>query len=212
MRLRPTRLLRDLSGRTRVNLTSLLIDQVAAALAGARIAREAATSTIGSKAAREEMAQIEHRGDEARARLVTLLASSLVTPFDREDMFRVSRSIDDVLDNLRDFVRELDLFQTSDDRLAPVIDEIVAGLELLEAVLQAATDPTAIGSRLLAASKQCNEILRSYERQLMCLLDGAVTADMLRRRELLRRLDVVGLRLGEAVDALADAAVKRGMF
>lgn len=212
MRMRPTRLLRDLSGRTRVNMTSLLIDQVTAALAGARIAREAATAAVASEVAREEMVQIEHQGDEARARLVTVLASSLVTPFDREDMFRVSRSIDDVLDNLRDFVRELDLFQTSDDRLAPVIDEVVTGLELLGAVLQAVADSSAIGQRVLAASKQCNEIRRSYGRQLMYLLDGAVTADMLRRRELLRRLDVVGLRLGEAVDALADAAVKRGMF
>lgn len=35
-----------------------------------------------------------------------------------------------------------------------------------------------------------------------------VTPQMLKRRELLRRLDVVGLRLGEAADALADGAVK----
>jgi uncharacterized protein Yka (UPF0111/DUF47 family) len=211
MRMTPARLLRDLSGRGRVDMTSLLVDQVTAALAGARTARRAATAAVRSGSARDTMAQIEHRGDEARARLVTVLASSLVTPFDREDMFRVSRSIDDVLDNLRDFVRELDLFQTSDDRLAPVIDEVVAGLELLGAALRAVADSSPIGPHVLAASKHCNEIRRSYERQLMSLLDGEVTADMLRRRELLRRLDVVGLRLGEAVDALADAAVKRGM-
>ena len=32
--------------------------------------------------------------------------------------------------------------------------------------------------------------------------------DVLKCRELLRRLDVVGLRLNEAADVLADAAVK----
>jgi hypothetical protein len=31
----------------------------------------------------------------------------------------------------------------------------------------------------------------------------------MKARDLLRRLDVVGLRLNEAADALADAAVKR---
>ena len=34
----------------------------------------------------------------------------LIAPIDREDLFRLSRSIDDVLDNLRDFTREWDLF------------------------------------------------------------------------------------------------------
>jgi hypothetical protein len=32
---------------------------------------------------------------------------------------------------------------------------------------------------------------------------------VVRRRELLRRLDVVGLRLNEAADRLSDAAIKR---
>ena len=41
----------------------------------------------------------------------TSLAGVLVTPVDREDLFRLSRSIDDVLDNLRDFVREWDLYK-----------------------------------------------------------------------------------------------------
>ena len=33
--------------------------------------------------------------------------------------------------------------------------------------------------------------------------------EVLKVREVLRRLDVVGLRIGEATDALSDAAVKR---
>jgi uncharacterized protein len=36
-----------------------------------------------------------------------------------------------------------------------------------------------------------------------------VTTEVLRRRELLRRVDVTGLRLAEAADALSDGAVKR---
>ena len=38
----------------------------------------------------------------------------LVAPIDREDLFRLSRSIDDVLDNLRDFVREWGLLTLED--------------------------------------------------------------------------------------------------
>lgn len=212
MRFGPIRLLRELSGRSHADLTQLLLQQIVASIEGARVARQAAGAQLASAAAREQMAVIEHRGDEARALLVTALTRSLVTPLDREDMYRVSRSIDDVLDNLRDFVRELDLFRGSDDRLLPVIDAVVDSLELLYLAIAGVTDATAnVTRRILATKKSGNDIRRSYERQLVGLLDGEVTTDMLRGRELLRRLDVVGLRLGEAVDALADAAIKRGM-
>lgn len=41
------------------------------------------------------------------------------------------------------------------------------------------------------------------------LLRGEVTPAVLGRRELLRRIDVVGLRLGECGDVLSDAMQKR---
>lgn len=212
IRFGPVRLFRELSGRSNAELTGLLARQVAAAVDGARVARQAAGSQLATGPAREAMAGIEHGGDAARARLVAVLATAIVTPLDREDMFRVSRSIDDVLDNLRDFVRELDLFQACDDRLVPVIDAVIDGLRLLHLAIASVTGaPGEVNRRLLTAKKSGNDIRRSYEHQLVRLLDGEVTAGMLRRRELLRRLDVVGLRLGEAVDALADAAIKRGI-
>jgi uncharacterized protein Yka (UPF0111/DUF47 family) len=212
MRFRPFRLVRDLSGRSSADMVELLLRQTTASLEGARVARKAAGTAHSSAAARDDITVVEHTGDQARAQLVAMLAVSLVTPVDREDLFRVSRSIDDVLDNLRDFVRELDMFGMSDESLVPVIDAVIDGLELLyPAVAAVADSANDVGARVLAAKKSCNDIRRSYQRQLVRLLDGEVTTSMLRRRELLRRLDVVGLRLGEAVDALADAAVKRGL-
>jgi hypothetical protein len=41
------------------------------------------------------------------------------------------------------------------------------------------------------------------------LFEQEVSTELLKRRELLRRLDVVGLRLGECADALSDAMLKR---
>lgn len=212
MRLRPLKLVRELSGRSSADMTALLVRQITASLQGARMAQQAAGAALPTGTAREGMAAVEHAGDEAREELVTSLAATLVTPIDREDMFRLSRSIDDVLDNLRDFVRELDLFQTTGDLFTPVFEAIIDGLDLLHHAVDAVTgSPGEVRSRTLVAKKSCNEIRRMYEQQLARLLYGDVTADMLRRRELLRRLDIVGLRLGEATDALADAAIKRTM-
>lgn len=56
------------------------------------------------------MRDLDHAGDIARAWLITELATVLSTPVDVEDLFRISRSVDDVLNNLRDFVQECDLY------------------------------------------------------------------------------------------------------
>lgn len=49
-----------------------------------------------------------------------------------------------------------------------------------------------------------------YQQAMARLLAEPLTSETLRRREVLRRLDIVGLRLSEAADHLATAAIKRG--
>jgi hypothetical protein len=61
----------------------------------------------------------------------------------------------------------------------------------------------------LATRKAAGQVRRLYQQQLAELLTEPLDNETLKRRELLRRLDVVGLRLGEAADALADGALKR---
>ena len=210
MSFKPKRLLRDLTGRSNRDMSDLLHKQILASIDGAWVAREAAGGQLATEIARKKIAEIEHEGDKARGMLVMALRSALVTPFDREDMFRVSRSIDDVLDDLQDFVRELDLFQTPREGFIPVIDSIIEALELLQLAIEGTADGSReVHSRALVANKSCNDIRRKYQIELAELLDDPVTADMLRSRELLRRLDVIGLTLVDAVDALADAAIKR---
>lgn len=194
------------------DIAARLTGQIEATVDGARLARSAVCGELPSDRARERAVEVEHRGDEQRAELVALLATSLVTPIDREDLFRLSRSIDDVLDNLRDFLREFDLLRVDCSELFPgVLDAIEDGLANLgEAIEQLEEKPEEAGPGALAAKKVCNRIRYLYQQAVAEVLDEPeVTPQMLKRRELLRRLDVVGLRLGEAADALADGAIKR---
>jgi predicted phosphate transport protein (TIGR00153 family) len=46
----------------------------------------------------EQLQEIEHRGDEMTHSIVTTLNQTFITPFDREDIHRLSSSLDDVLD------------------------------------------------------------------------------------------------------------------
>ncbi len=46
----------------------------------------------------DQLQEIEHRGDEMTHAIITRLNQTFITPFDREDIHRLTSSLDDVLD------------------------------------------------------------------------------------------------------------------
>ena len=206
------RLMMDLTGRGDEAFVSHLTGQIDATLEGAHLALEAVNGADTS-AARDRMGDIEHEGDDRRRELIEQLARSLTTPIDREDLFRLSRSIDDVLDNLRDFTRELDLFRPRRrDYLAPLLEAISDGTDALRtAITYLLERPADVARACKDAKRHGNELRRLYQHALADLYDSELTTDTLKCRDLLRRLDVVGLRLGEAADVLADGVMKRSL-
>ncbi len=205
--------LKELSGHSDQAFVSHISKQIDATLEGAFLVRDVVTSgeKIKSADARQQMTAIEHKGDDQRGQLVTELSRSLITPIDREDLFRLSRSIDDVLDNLRDFLREWDLYDmNSTDTFGPLLDALIEGMtKLRQAVNSLPTEPSRVTQGALASRKVGNKIRRLYQLEMAELFKRELDMDILKRRELLRRVDIVGLRLGEAADYLADASVKR---
>jgi len=192
-------------------LTAILDRQLAETIAACRLARAVAEGKADPAEADVRMAEIEHRGDNLRNELVVKLAAVPDAPIDREDLFRLSRSIDDVLDNLRDFLREWDLYGiTGTDAYLGLLDATASGVaDLRTAVSAIGKDPKEISRTALISKKSANEIRRLYDAELGRLFHGELSMDVIKVRELLRRLDVVGLRLNEAADVLSDAAVKR---
>lgn len=207
------RVVDDLTGRSHRRIVQILLAQVDAAVAGVDLARQATTGAIDSAPARNTMAQVEHAGDSQRAQLVVELSRTLTTPIDREDLFRLSRSVDDVLDNLRDYVREIDLYAV---RPGPLAGDALAGLrdglqQLRTAVSGLAGRPREVAAAALQVRKRGGRVRQLYQLAMTDLFAQKLSADLLKRRELLRRLDVVGLRLGECADALSDAMLKRSL-
>lgn len=204
------RLVADLAGHGDQVFVGHLTGQIDATLDGAALAIDAVAGG-DTDSARQRMDDIEHAGDDERAQLIAELSRALTTPIDREDMFRVSRSIDDVLDNLRDFIRELDLFRPEDrGLLTPPLEALAAGAgELRTAVTLLVDHAGEVSLACKDAKRSCNRMRRHYQAALGELYTGDLTMDTLKQRDLLRRLDVVGLRLGEAADALADGVMKR---
>lgn len=198
--------------RQRKSTRQLLIQQIDITLEGVAFALEVAQSPLVNRAeTRASMADIEHEGDDARAEVIRVMLSNVITPLDREDLFRASRSIDDVLDNTRDFVREMTMWRaTAAPWSAKALQQMTASLEELRMAIKD-PEPAMVRVHCIAARKEAGQIRRVYQEGLKELFSGDLTLETLKNRELLRRLDVIGLRLGEAADALLDGLIKRAL-
>ncbi|PRX66606.1 hypothetical protein B0I32_10546 [Nonomuraea fuscirosea] len=206
------RRIKDLmTGRMDSALTEALLGQLEATKEGAWLAMAMIGGEVGRTGAHEQMRTIEHLGDEERGRLIDELKTALVTPIDREDLFRLSRSIDDVLDSLRDFVRESHLYRVPDQmRFTPLLDQVIVGIDALEnAVRDLASRPSVVAQDALEAKKAGGAIRRMYQYEISRIFSGEITPEAMKERELVRRLEIVGVAIGDAADAIADGAMKR---
>lgn len=188
----------------------LLRSHVASAIQAATLARTLAVGLIDQQTATSQLAAISRQGADDHDTLVRTLAKALTTPLDPEDIFRLSRSLGEVRENLTDFIREFGLFAPGEDRrCARLLEPILHSLALLDTCL-AQHRVAAMRDGALFARQQVTTVREQYQLALAELYEEPIGSEMLRRRELLRRLDVVGLRLAEATDVLSDATIKRG--
>lgn len=58
-----------------------------------------------------EIKALEHAGDRVMRELVGELTSTFVTPYDREDIYELANSIDDVIDNIDEAASMFDIYQ-----------------------------------------------------------------------------------------------------
>lgn len=205
------RLAEDLSGRS----YRAILEQVEAHLRicqeGVALARRAAEGGLELSQARRDMARIEHLGDVERVGVAEDLSRALTTPMDREDIQRLSRAIDDVLDDLRDYVRETHLYDVRRHIEAdPLLDAIGLGLRRLEDAVREVRDHGDDAVRHAVAARTLgNRVRRLYLDEMAALFTGDIDMPMLKRRELLRRLDLAGRGLADAADALNNGLIKR---
>ena len=205
------RLWRDLIGRGDEVFIELLRAQVSITRDAAMLLRDAQQHDELPADVRDQIHEFENEGDKRRRAMLTEMGRALTTPIDREDLFRLSQSLDDVLDNLRDFTIELDRYSAEpSERFTAPLDALALGLEQMEQAINQLTGSTGDMAAAERAAKHANDARSAYHDSMSELLhEDEVTMRTLRQRELLRRLDVAGLRLGQAASALTSGALKR---
>jgi predicted phosphate transport protein (TIGR00153 family) len=156
----------------------------------------------------------EKEADEARRILIDDLNKTFITPFDREDIFSLSRTIDDVLDYAYSTVSELEILKVKPthymQRMASILRD--AAYELLMAVDRLEKHPGVANDHAQRAKALENRLEDVYREALADLFSGAEDIQhvikMLKLREVYRHLSNAADRGDEAANVIADIIVK----
>jgi len=190
----------------------LLHDQAALTLEGMdALSKYLAT---GDPAASSLLTVKEKEADEVRRILIDELNRTFVTPFDREDLFALSRTIDDVIDYAYSTVSEMEILKveptTYMQRMATLLRD--AAYELLLAVERLEKHPGVSSEHAQRAKALENRVEGIYREALADLFsnveDVQHVVSMLKMREVYRHLSNAADRGDEAANVIADIVVK----
>jgi len=146
--------------------------------------------------------------------LIDELNRTFVTPFDREDIFKLSRAIDDILDYAYSTMIEIVIFKVKPTEYMVQICTLLkeSTFEMLKAVECLQDHPNVTAEHANRAKKVENKIENVYREALANMfkdtedLKGVVKA--MKMREVYRHLSNAADRSDEAANVLADIVVK----
>ncbi len=162
----------------------------------------------------EKLAAIEQEADERQVKLLRKVATTFITPYDREDIFTLSRAIDDVLDYAYSTVSEMRLF---DVRATPHMQRMSsllrdAGGELMLAVLRLQQHGKVANEHMRRAKKLENKIEAEYRLALAAMFKDVTevkqVVEVMKMREVYRHLSNAADRVDEAANVIAHIVVK----
>jgi len=160
--------------RRRNIFISLIHQQAALTLEGMDILKEY-MSNPGQLLA-DKLTAKEKEADEARRILIDELNRTFITPFDREDIFSLSRAIDDVLDYAYSTVNEMVIFKVEATsymvRMAALLRD--AAFELLQAVDRLEKNPRVASEHAQRAKALENRVEDVYREALADLFSTAI--------------------------------------
>ena len=162
----------------------------------------------------DQLTAKEKEADEARRLLIDELNRTFITPFDREDIFALSRAIDDILDYAYSTMTEIVIFKVKPTEYMVQICTLLkeSTFEMLIAVECLQDHPGVTAEHANRAKKVENKIENVYREALANMfkdtedLKGVVKA--MKMREVYRHLSNAADRSDEAANVLADIVVK----
>jgi uncharacterized protein Yka (UPF0111/DUF47 family) len=171
--------------------------------------------TGGDADGAERVRTCEHRADDEKRELRAALTTAFVTPLEPEDLFELSRDVDDILNSAKDLVREAEVMGTQPDgAMAEMAGYLADGVRHLETALGgiAEADRTARAEQATteadAAVKAQRHLEHAYRRAMSALIDQGDLREVAAKRELYRRLARTGDELVRAAERVWYSVLK----
>lgn len=167
----------------------------------------------------EELAQqvsmIEKEADEARRILIDELNRTFVTPLDREDIFALSLTVDDILDYAHTTVEEMALLDIEPnsfiERMVSLLND--AAREICLGVTRLQDHPSVANDHAVRAKALENRVETVYREAIADLFtmprDVDHIVNMLKLREIYRHLSNAADRGDAAANVIGDIVVKK---
>ena len=192
---------------TRYDFEEMLAEQADRTLEGVRLFVDWLDHHAGEEPA--ALGRIETDVDAFRYSLEEKLGDSFSTPFDRQDIYSLSRQMDYILGFSYATAREMHLFQVAPDRpIREMAGALLLGTGHVAAGVRAmGSDQKKVREAIREARRTIHTVGDTYLLAMKDLFETPVTMDMLKRREVYHHLWNAGGALQATVDILHKAVV-----
>ncbi|MBU3932139.1 MAG: DUF47 family protein [Proteobacteria bacterium] len=158
----------------------------------------------------KQVKKCEVEADDLRLMLIQELDKTFVTPLDREDIFKLSLAIDDVMDYANSTVYEMEIYEVSSDgHVKEMVNILIsAGGEINQAINLLENRPKVAAVHALKAKAYENTMEGAYRLALSHLFRGDDPIFMLKMREIYRHLNNAADRGDEAANIISSIVMK----
>lgn len=162
----------------------------------------------------EQLTAKEKEADESRRILIEELNRTFITPYDREDIFALSRAVDDVLDYAYSTMTEIVILKVEPTKYMIQMCTLLrdGAAEIMQAIERLQDHPGVASEHLQRAKALENKVENIYREALADMFKQTDNVKkvikILKLREVYRHLSNAADRGDEAANVLADILVK----
>ena len=189
----------------------LFSEQAQHLVVGAGLLAEMLAEGADHAAVAQRMSEAEHEADETTHAIVRRVNQTFVTPFDREDIYRLASGLDDVMDMMDEIVDLVLLYEVK--TLPPELSEQVSVIQqcsdLTAAAMPKLQSPASLEEFWIEINRLENAGDRNHRRILAKLFSGEFkTIEVLKLKDIVEALEHAIDTFESVANVIEQIAVK----
>ena len=151
-----------------------------------------------------DLDRIEQEADDLRHNMESLLLEAFSTPFDRQDIYSISRQMDYILNFSLSTAIEMRAFKVRPDQaMTGMADNLLHGMEMVRDAIHIMTkDPAKASGMVRQMRRWEREIEVQYVTGLAALFDSNDPVEVMKKREIYHHMKDAGRALSITIDIL----------